>query len=55
MINLVIFDCDGVLIDSEVLSFAVDVQILAGYGIEVSSDDLARRFGGVSYAGMVDR
>ena len=54
MINLVIFDCDGVLIDSEVLSFAVDVQILAGYGIEVSSDDLARRFGGVSYAGMVD-
>jgi len=55
VINLVIFDCDGVLIDSEVLSFAVDVQILAGHGIALSSDDLARRFGGVSYAGMIAR
>lgn len=51
MINLVIFDCDGVLIDSEVLSFAVDVQILAGHGIALSSDDLARRFGGYPMPG----
>ncbi|WP_339860824.1 HAD-IA family hydrolase [Thalassospira alkalitolerans] len=53
MIELVIFDCDGVLIDSEVLSFAVDTQVLAGHGIEMTADVLARRYGGVSYGEMI--
>jgi beta-phosphoglucomutase-like phosphatase (HAD superfamily) len=34
MISCVIFDCDGVLIDSEILSFAVDERVLAGHGIK---------------------
>ena len=53
MIDCVIFDCDGVLIDSEILSFAVDQRVLAGYGIDLHRDDIARDFGGISYGEMV--
>ncbi|WP_073955388.1 HAD family phosphatase [Thalassospira sp. TSL5-1] len=53
MIDCIIFDCDGVLIDSEILSFAVDQQILAGYGINLQPDEIARDFGGISYGEMV--
>src|SRR5882762_9713911 len=33
--DLIIFDCDGVLIDSEVLSCRCLSEVLAGYGIEL--------------------
>lgn len=36
MISHVIFDCDGVLIDSEVISMDVDVALLAQNGIHLS-------------------
>jgi HAD superfamily hydrolase (TIGR01509 family) len=48
--DLVIFDCDGVLIDSEVVSARADAKALQTLGIDISAEDLARRFAGVSYA-----
>lgn len=45
-IALVIFDCDGVLIDSELLSTAVLVDELATLGISVSQDHALRHFVG---------
>ncbi|MCC9620916.1 HAD-IA family hydrolase [Thalassospira sp. MA62] len=53
MIEAVIFDCDGVLIDSEILSFAVDEKLLPDYGVTITTGELARDFGGVTYGEMV--
>ncbi len=50
----VIFDCDGVLVDSEPLSMRVDVQILAENGISMSEDEAHRRFVGKTFAAMLE-
>jgi HAD superfamily hydrolase (TIGR01509 family) len=47
-VELVIFDCDGVLIDSERLSVKVDVQILAELGWPLSEAEVIKRFVGRS-------
>src|SRR5215471_17718928 len=51
--ELVIFDCDGVLIDSELLSIRADRECLAECGIEISIEDILERYTGISFAGMV--
>src|SRR5205085_12145557 len=51
--DLVIFDCDGVLIDSELLSVRADRECLAECGIELSADEILERYTGLSFAGMV--
>ena len=43
---LVIFDCDGVLIDSEILSARVDCEFLREIGYEIEPVVLAQRFAG---------
>ena len=43
---LIIFDCDGVLIDSEILSARVDCEMLREIGYESTPEDLARRYAG---------
>ncbi|MDO6567310.1 HAD family hydrolase [Alteromonas sp. 1_MG-2023] len=48
-IQLVIFDCDGVLIDSEVLCKRVIIAMLADLGIEVTSNYFDTYFLGQSY------
>jgi HAD superfamily hydrolase (TIGR01509 family) len=51
--DLVIFDCDGVLIDSELLSVQADLACLAEDGIELSQDEVIERYTGISMAGML--
>src|SRR5207248_9657122 len=51
--DLVIFDCDGVLIDSELLSIRADRECLAECGIELSAEEILGRYTGISFAGMV--
>lgn len=46
--ELVIFDCDGVLVDSERLSVTVEVQILAELGWEITPEEVVDLFVGVS-------
>lgn len=48
-IELVIFDCDGVLIDSEVISKRVLLLMLSKLGIAVSDDYFAAHFLGHSF------
>ena len=43
---LIIFDCDGVLIDSEILSAQVDCEILREHGYEITPAELAHKFAG---------
>jgi HAD superfamily hydrolase (TIGR01509 family) len=47
-VDLVIFDCDGVLIDSERLAVKVDVRVLGELGWPLSEDEVIARFVGRS-------
>ncbi len=49
MVDLVIFDCDGVLIDSEVISANMLIAELAGYGVQMDMAFVSRNFLGRSY------
>lgn len=51
--GLVIFDCDGVLVDSERLSVRVEVQLLGELGWPISEDEVIERFVGRSDAHML--
>jgi HAD superfamily hydrolase (TIGR01509 family) len=46
--DLVIFDCDGVLVDSERLAVKVDVRVFAQLGLTVTEEDVIARFVGRS-------
>ncbi len=48
-IDLVIFDCDGVLIDSEIISAQMLVSELASLGVQIDLSYVARHFLGRSY------
>jgi HAD superfamily hydrolase (TIGR01509 family) len=48
MTELVIFDCDGVLVDSEPISIRIDVEMFAEVGIAVSEQEVIERFVGRS-------
>lgn len=48
-IDLVIFDCDGVLIDSEVISAAVLIELAAEAGIRFDADHVRDNFLGRSF------
>lgn len=52
--NLVIFDCDGVLIDSELLATRAWVNVLAGLGHVVDPLDFMQRYVGISSGDMHD-
>jgi len=50
--ELVIFDCDGVLVDSEPISIAVLVEALAAAGVTMSEEEAHVRFLGRSLKSM---
>ena len=50
MFGLIIFDCDGVLVDTERLGVKIDVEVLASLGWKLSESELVERFTGVSDA-----
>jgi HAD superfamily hydrolase (TIGR01509 family) len=51
--DLVIFDCDGVLIDSEPIANRAHVQMLAACGYAIGEEELLDRFCGISDAAML--
>lgn len=54
MIEAVIFDCDGVLVDSEVLALEVELAALAGIGLTYEEEDFKARFMGMSTPAFYD-
>lgn len=53
-IELVIFDCDGVLMDSEIVAAAAELEIYKQYGVEMTPKEFAERFAGL-HAGDVKK
>jgi HAD superfamily hydrolase (TIGR01509 family) len=52
--DLVIFDCDGVLIDSEVIGARIEAAELGRIGIELTADEVMARFLGGTAKAMYD-
>ena len=52
-VGLVIFDCDGVLVDSERLTVGVEARMLTEMGWPITADEVVRRFVGGSSEAML--
>lgn len=50
----IIFDCDGVLVDSEVLAHEIEMESLAEAGLVYAPDDFRERFMGLSDRAFFD-
>ena len=48
MIDLIIFDCDGVLVDSEVISCRAHAETLTLHGYPITAEQVLQRFLGLS-------
>lgn len=53
MTRLVIFDCDGVLVDSEPIAVRIDVEMLAEVGVTMTEEEVIERYVGRSPGVMV--
>ena len=53
--QLVIFDCDGVLVDSEPISNGVLARLLNEEGLAISSEEATREFKGMLMRDVVDK
>ncbi|WP_020576206.1 HAD family hydrolase [Actinopolymorpha alba] len=51
--KLLIFDCDGILVDSEPLALRVDAMLFAELGWPLPEDEIARRFVGRTHDYMI--
>jgi HAD superfamily hydrolase (TIGR01509 family) len=52
--TLLIFDCDGVLVDSELLEHSADAELLEGHGLATTAAALMARFVGVARRDMYE-
>ena len=52
---LVIFDCDGVLVDTEDLNRQALIAVLHGYGIDLTEAQATKHFHGLSNPGVVEK
>ncbi len=52
-VDLIVFDCDGVLVDSEAIVIAVEADMLTAAGFAITPDEIADRFVGLSYTTMM--
>ncbi len=50
--KLIIFDCDGVLIDSELIACSVEADALSSIGFDITSEDVIDRFAGMPSEAM---
>ena len=47
--DLVIFDCDGVIVDSEIIAARVESELLTLAGYEISPEELAETYAGLTF------
>jgi HAD superfamily hydrolase (TIGR01509 family) len=50
----IIFDCDGVLVDSEPLSMQVDWEMLQEQGVDLTKEEIASRFIGFTFGALIE-
>lgn len=50
--RLIIFDCDGVLVDSEIVANRIEAEALTSIGYPLTTEECIKRFTGVSTKGL---
>ncbi|MEM7301851.1 MAG: HAD family phosphatase [Pseudomonadota bacterium] len=53
--ELILFDCDGVLVDSEIICATVEAEALKPYGLNIEPAVFAGRFAGLSWPAIQKR
>lgn len=53
--DLVIFDCDGVLADSEIVAARVEADLLRGAGVDITPEALAQTYSGLTFKDILLR
>ncbi len=53
--DLIIFDCDGVLVDSEIIAARVEAELLTAAGFEITPEELARTYAGLTFKDILLR
>ena len=48
MKKLIIFDCDGVLVDSEIIAHQVGLELLSSVGYSITLEESIQKFTGLS-------
>ncbi|MFN7710705.1 MAG: HAD family hydrolase [Holosporales bacterium] len=51
---MIIFDCDGVLVDSEIIANRIDAEILSDLGYAISTEESIKKFTGMNTATVRD-
>lgn len=51
--DLIIFDCDGVLVDSEVIAAQVESRLLTEAGYPISTEEMGERFSGMTWKNIL--
>lgn len=47
--DLIIFDCDGVLVDSEILAAQVESKLITDAGYPITAEEICERFAGMTW------
>jgi HAD superfamily hydrolase (TIGR01509 family) len=53
--ELVIFDCDGVLVDSEIVAARVEAEMLTAAGYAITAEELAQAYSGLTFKDILLR
>lgn len=51
--DLIIFDCDGVLVDSEIIAAQVESRLLTEAGYPISVEEMGERFAGMTWRNIL--
>lgn len=55
VLELVIFDCDGVLIDSEIIGINLTLQLLKSHGVQIDFNEFSSKFSGLMWDELIDK
>jgi HAD superfamily hydrolase (TIGR01509 family) len=53
-IDLILFDCDGVLVDSEILAANLGARLLTEVGVPIAPRELCERYAGMEWRAIMD-
>lgn len=53
--DLIIYDCDGVLVDSEIIAAQVDAKLLTKAGFPITPEEMAEKFAGLNFTDILKK
>ncbi len=53
--DLVIFDCDGVLVDSEYVGIKLAISLLRKYGVDISFEEFTTEYSGLAWGDLINK